>query len=52
LWLTVKHRLLYVNPEKSGLASICQEVINRTYLIVINDIFIFENLTAFKYKLF
>jgi len=52
LWLTVKHHLLYVNPDKSGLAPIYQQVINRTYHVVINDIFLVENLTAFKYKLF
>lgn len=52
LWLTVKYHLLYVNPEKSSLASICQQVINNTYLIVIDDIILAENLTAFKYNLF
>jgi hypothetical protein len=52
LWLTVKHGILYVNPDRSSLASICQQVINSIYLIVINYIFIVKNLTAFKYKLF
>jgi hypothetical protein len=50
--LTVKHHLFYVNPDKSGLASICQQVINNIYLIVFNDIFLVKNLNPFKYKLF